>query len=285
MTDAFDNRIVSVGIEINGETMIFEGLDIHASGLRNTTPTEATATIVISNLTRAHRNYILTKASPFIQGKDQKPLRVWLDVGRESYGTFRLFDGGCWAMGATQPPDIGIVLESTANLAALNIIASTSFGGTVPLKTIAQKIADKNKLTLEYKVKNDKKIANYSYSGSVGREIQQLATMGGVKAYIAENNTLVVIDADAPRSDTTVLIDLIGGMVGVPQATASGVIVRTLVNSAIKIGNNVEIISEINPAVNGKYRVETIQFDIANRHPQFFYTLYCTNTFMTNGTQ
>lgn len=285
MTEAFDQRIISVGLDINGETFLFEGLDIRATGIRNTSPTESTATIVISNLTKEHRNFILTKASPFIQGREQQPIQCFLDVGRESYGTFRLYDGGCWAMGATQPPDIGIVLECTANLASLRVMSSVSFAATVPLKVIAEKIAQQNGLKLEFKVKNNKNISNYSYSGSIAKQVQKLSSMGDVKAYIAENNTLVVIDADAARNPKAILIDAAGGMVGVPQPTASGVIVRTLVNNALKIGNNVYINSEINPSVNGEYRIESMQFDIANRQNPFFYTLYCVTTFSSKGTQ
>lgn len=285
MTSAYDNRIVSLGIVIDGEVLLLENLDIHATGIANTTPVAATATIVVSNLTREHRNYILTKATSLPKQSETNPVRVFLDVGRESYGTFRLFDGYCWAMGATQPPDIGIILDGTISDPILALIANVSFSGNVSLKTIAERVAKDCKLKLEFKVKNNKSIANYSYTGSVAKQVQKLAQMGDVKAYIAENKTLVVIDANETRGETKTLIDSKNGMIGVPQANAAGVIVRTLINNELKIGGIVSIKSEINPAVDGDYRVETIQFDVANRQNQFYYTLFCTNTFYNAGNQ
>lgn len=286
MVSAFDPRIVQVGIDINGESLLFEGLDIRASGTKFYSPTNSRCSIRISNLTREHRNYIMTKATPLnAPGHQRQPINVTLDVGRESYGTFRLFEGAAWAFGATQPPDIGITLESITNNLSNSLIDTTSFGALVPLKTIAQKIADQNKLRLDFKVTNNKNIANYSYNGPVGKQVQKLAEMGGVNATVDVNSTLLVRDAGVPRSDTVILIDQIGGMVGVPQPNMAGVIVKTLINSSIQIGSQVNIQSVINPSVDGLYYVRSISFDVANRDKPFWYTLFCVNNYFYAGTQ
>jgi hypothetical protein len=285
MTSAFDNRIVQVGIEIDGELMLYEGLDIRASGTKFYATTNNQCSIRISNLTKDHQNYILTKATPLApQGQSPTPINITLDVGRESYGTFRLFEGQAWAMGATQPPDIGIILESLTNNIDFGFIQATSFSTQVSLKTIAQKIADLNGLTLDFKVTNDKMIENYSYTGAVAKQLKKFSEMGGI-AVTLQNKTLIVRDANTPINDATILIDAIGGMVGIPLVNMGGVTVRTLINSSINIGSKIRIKSEINPAADGDYFVYAMTFEVANRDVPFWYVLDCKPLWSFGGTQ
>ena len=98
MASAFDERIVKVGIVINGEETIYEGLDIRARGTKILSPIMDTCEIVISNLSKETRNYLLSNATPLFRiGQDRKPVIVNLYVGRASYGTFLLFSGSCFA--------------------------------------------------------------------------------------------------------------------------------------------------------------------------------------------
>ena len=123
MTDAFDWRIVKLGLELNGETTIFDGgyrggvgFDIVASGRRYLSASMSQCDLAIYNLTKEHRNYILTHATPLVQqGQNRKGIFVTLDIGRESYGTFRMFEGYSFACKPSQPPDIGIFLQSMTN--------------------------------------------------------------------------------------------------------------------------------------------------------------------------
>lgn len=287
MTSAFDQRIIQVGVEIDGTTYLYEGLDIRASGTKYLSPTNNNCTIRLSNLTRDHRNYILTKATPLnAPGRQRQTVNISLDVGRESYGTFRLFEGAAWAMGATQPPDIGIILEGLTNNLAMSLINTVSFAAATPLKTIAQKIADQNGLALDFRVANNKNIANYSYTGPVGKQVQKLSEMGDVIAHV-DGKTLHVIDTSPTlgADDPVILLNQNTGMIGVPQPNMGGVIVKCLITSSIKLGTRVNIQSEINPSVNGEYTVWNINFDVANRDQPFWYTLFCRNDIFFRGSQ
>jgi hypothetical protein len=156
----------------------------------------------------------------------------------------------------------------------LSIIASSSFGGVTSLKTIAEHVAKQNNKKLEWKVKNDKQIGSFSYTGPVAKQVQKLAECGDVNAYV-DNDTLVVIDSNAPRTEGTILIDEDGGMVGIPQPVWDGVLVKVMAASTIQLGGKVNIQSKLNPSVDGEYYVWQINFEIASRDHPFWYTLYC----------
>lgn len=279
MTSAFDSRIVRVSLEINGDITVLEGLDIRASGRKYASPINNECTVRISNLTEAQKNFILTKASPIINRKGGKrAVNLYLDVGRESYGTFRLFGGGVLATGATQPPDISITLQSINNNYATSLIGMNSFGAVVPLKTVAQKIADQNGLTLEYKVStaNNKNIGSYAFAGALAKQVLKLSEAGNVNAFV-DNDKLVVIDINQIRSPKIIILNSDTGLVGVPQANEAGCIVQCLINNEIELCSGITVESKINPAVNGSYKILQINFELANRDTPFFYTLVCSN--------
>lgn len=286
MTGAFDKRIVRVGIQIEKEFLVYEDLDIRLTGQKFAGPTSNNCTIKISNLTRDERNYILTKATPILpKGKKERtPIYVTVDVGRESYGTFRLFEGQCFASSVTQPPDIGIVLRSLTQNFATSVLNVNSQGSTTQLKMIAQSVADQCGLQLDFTKCKDRQIANYAFTGAVLRQIEQLQLVGDVRAFV-DNKTLVVMDKNTYRGTNKFRIDSQAGMVGVPQPTESGASVQVLVTPSIQVGSGISLGSEINPAVNGSdYTVSAMTFDIANRDNPFFYTLSLSNLFLNNGT-
>lgn len=281
---AFDKRIVRVGLEIDGDFLQFEDLDIRIQGQKFGSPIANQCTIRISNLTRNQRNYILTRASPILLRKQQRnPVFVTVDVGRESYGTFRLFEGTVYTSTVTPPPDIGIVLRSLTQSEASGLIQSNSQGAVTQLRDIAQSIADQSGLILEFKA-TPKQIANYSFSGAISKQIEKLQQVGDIRAFV-DNKTLVVMDKGTYRGTEKFLISKETGMVGVPQASESGVIVQTLINPSYQIGSGVEIQSMVNPSVNGSdYNIAQMHFDIANRDTPFFYTLVLSNFFLNQGT-
>lgn len=287
MTSAFDNRIVRVGIEIDGNTFTFEGLNIYARGTKWRSAIMSQCEIRIFNLTQEQRKFILTQASPIVRPPALlKPINVSLDVGRESYGTFRLFEGQVFQGGVTQPPDIGIILNSLTNNYQLSMTQDFTQSSIATLKTIAQQAADSMTppLTLEFSATN-KQIENFSYTGSPQGMIDELNQMGGIIAHI-DNGTLIVTDADKPRGDTIRLINKANGMVGVPQPTASGCLVKMMIDNSIEIGAQVQVESKINPGVNGNYIVRQMDFEVANRDNPFWYTLQCQSIeLFTGGTQ
>lgn len=284
MTAAFDPRIVRVGIEVDGDVTFIEDADIRIQGQKFASPTSSIAVIKISNLTRDLRNYILTKATPIIARRQTRtPVMAIVDVGRESYGTFRLYEGPVYSSTVTPPPDIGIVLRSVAQSEAAGLIASNVHGARTQLKTIAQSIALQNGLTLEFTA-TPKQIANYTFTGGISRQLEKLQQVGDVRAFV-DNKVLVVMNKDSYRGTNKFLLSQETGMVGVPQATESGAMAQCLINPSMQIGSGIVLDSKINPSVNGSdYNISKMSFDIANRDNPFFYSLTLTNFFLNNGT-
>lgn len=291
-TGAFDERIVKVGIEIEGEVLFFDGLDIRAQGQKFADAAVANfCTIKISNLTRDQRNYILSKATPFqrvtngkIDPTSASPVFITLDVGRQSYGTFRLFEGYAYVSSVTQPPDLGIVLRSQSQSELNGLTISYSAGAVTGLKTIAQSVATQCNLILDYKVTREKQISNFTYTGAASRLPERLAMLADIIVHV-DNGTMYVYDNNKNRSDANFLLSQDTGMVGVPQGTENGVLVQALINPGLLIGGGVTINSIINPGVNGSnYNIKQMTFDVANRDDPFFYTMQCVNNFFAQGT-
>lgn len=287
MTDAFDPRLIQVGIEINGNILKFDGLNIYARGTKWTSALMSACEVRISNLTAEQRQFILTQASPIARPPAKlNPINLTLDVGRESYGTFRLFEGQVFQGGVTQPPDIGILLYSLTNNYQLSMTQDYAQSSIATLKTISQQIADamNPKLNLQF-LATDKQIENFSYTGSPQGMIKKLNEMGGVVAHV-DNGTLVVNNANAARGNTVRLLNQSTGMVGVPQPTATGAIVKMMIDNSIQIGGEVQVESVINPGVNGNYIIRQMDFEIASRDNPFYYTLQCqSKQLYTGGTQ
>lgn len=285
MSNAFDPRIIIVGIEIDGDIIFLKDLDIRIAGKMFSSATYNFCNMKISNLTREQRNFIITKATPAIisNNPDKAPVKITVDVGRESYGTFRLFEGNCYTSFITEPPDIGIVLQSLTQISASGAMGFNSQGAMTSLKTVAESVAKQCNLKLEFKVKNPKQIANYSYTGGSINQVAKLGLVGDVDAFVF-NDTLVVIDKKTYRNDGSFVLSQDNGMIGIPQATQAGASARMLVSPEIQIGYGLTILSKINPAVDqNKYYVSQLGFNICNRDNPFFYDLTLSNSAVYQG--
>lgn len=283
MTSAFDPRLVKVGIRINGVFTYFQDLDIRVQGQRFFSETSAFCTIKISNLTRDQRHWLLTNATPVL-ANNITPAYITVDVGRQSYGTFRLFEGTCYTSTVTQPPDIGITFRSLDSSGLASAIQPTSFGPITRLSTISKYVADNLNppVNLDFRVTNDVQIANFSTTSNTNDLIPRLNQIGGVVACV-NNGTLIVRDINGFYQNREFTLDVQHGMVGLPQATESGCLAQMLVHPNVQIGDLININSVINPSVNGQYRISQIAFDIANRDTPFFYTLTLTNKYAPSG--
>jgi len=273
MTAAFDERLVTLTLQLDAGVVEYHGLAIYATGRKYDTSIPASCEVRIFNLTAEARNNILTQASP-LKIQENNPVNMVLSVGRKSYGTFILYQGNVISSDVTQPPDIGITLCAMTQQGAMGLIVKNNQSSIATLRVIAQSIADGIGVPLDFQATNDKQIDNYSFSGPALRQVEKLNHMGGIKAYI-DNDVLVVQDADKPRQGDVVPINANTGMVGVPQVTQFGVVVRVMINPQIKLGGRVRIDSLINPAANGFYNVIQINFEVASRDVPFYYTLSC----------
>jgi hypothetical protein len=277
MAAAFDPRIVRVTIDINGSIQEYTNVRIDARGNKLFSAELTTAEIRIYNLSRENQNWIITTANPFaVSPARLTPIKVTLEVGRESYGTFTLFQGGVYAAGITQPPDMGVILQSMTSNPTLQASEAISSPQTTTIGAIAAQFAKDFGYTLNLRTKNPlRQIVNFCSNGTPIKRLKRLNEMGIVASI--NNNILNITDPGQTISDNITQINSATGLVGVPQAAPWGCSATVMVGQGIDIGAKVQITSTENPSVNGVYLVNAMGFEVSNREQPFFFTLDCHN--------
>lgn len=263
-----DFRILRVGIEISGEIKIFESpLAITANGSKMASATQNTCDVEIVNLTKADRNYLLTETSPF--NKNRTPKKIWVEAGRVSTGTARMFTGEIVSSSPTQPPDIGLKLKCQTGAFQKGNMVARSGMAKEKLSSLSQKVGQDIGVSTEFEA-SDKFIANYSYSGAALQQINALADAGNVDAF-QDDDTLVVKDRGRPRRNRVKIINANTGMIGVPEVTERGVKVKFLFDLDTVLGGEIQLSSELNPALDGSYTIYKLDFDLASRDTSWYY--------------
>lgn len=272
MTDALDPRIVRVGLEIDGVMQLYEDLDIRVRGSKSANPLQNTCEVDISNLAAATRNQLLTATSPFRSGTSRK--RLIVEAGRRSYGTTRLFSGEITAAAPTQPPDIGLNLKAQTGQFAKTQVISRSGAATQSHRAIATQAAATLGVALDYQA-TDRRVANYAFTGSAAREVDHLAQVGGVDAYL-DDDTLVIKPRGTPLTGRVRELSADSGMIGIPEVTERGVKVKMLLDNTTVLGGQITVTSALNPALNGSYSIYGLDFEVASRDVPFYFIASCS---------
>lgn len=271
-TPELDPRLLRIGIEINGQLKLYEGLAMTASGTKYANANQNECEVKITNLDQATRDYLLTETSPFNKNKRRKILTV--EAGRKSTGYSLVFAGDITNAVGAQPPDITLTLKAATGDHAKGDIIATSQPGVAPLQNIAAKVAQDLGASLAFQAK-PKQISNYSFTGSKVKQIEQLGAMGRVNAYL-DDTTLVVKEFNAPLEKRTRELNLDTGMIGIPEFTEQGIKVKMLFDNQTVLGGGINITSKLNPAANGLYTVFKLGFELASRDTPFYYIAECT---------
>jgi hypothetical protein len=266
--NALDPRIVTVSIEVNGQTKIYSSpLAITATGTKYANALQNECVVTIDNLDRETQDYLLTETSPY--NKNRTPKTVTVRAGRESYGTSIIYVGNIVNITVGQPPDITVSLKClTGNFLKGNIFSNNQ-PASVTLQQLTQQIATNGNYVANFQA-TDKNISNYNTSGNIQTQIDSLNQMGNINAFV-DDNTLVVKNAFIPLTGTTRILSAETGMIGIPEFTEQGVKVKFLVDNQTKLGGGIEIRSVQYPATNGQYSIYKLGFQIASREQPFYY--------------
>lgn len=264
---AIDERVVRVGIEVNGKLKTYTGLAVTVSGMKYANPMQNEAEITIYNLDKATQDYILSQTSPY--NFNPTPKIATVEAGRVSYGTSLIYLGNIVSSHPSQPPDIGVTLRCLTSNFVNGQMISANYPGVTPLKTLAEIFANKLNTTLVFQTDNPN-IKNYAYAGSALKQIENLSKIGNINVYV-DNASLILKNIGLPLAGATRIVSAETGMVGIPEITAEGVRVRFMLDNKTALGGEMVISSKIYPAANGRYIIYKLGFEIANRDVPFYW--------------
>jgi hypothetical protein len=264
-----DPRILRVGVTINDELRIFENLAIIAQGSKFASATQNETVIKIANLDKETRDFLATEGTPFNRIRQSKRQKVFIEAGRESTGSARVFLGDITLVTIAQPPDIWTTIKAVTSQYQKGDIISTNEGALSTLSTISKKTADTLGLSHQFEA-SDKQISNYGYTGSATKQVDKIAELGDIDVYV-DDDKLVVKNKNAPIKGDVRIISANTGMIGMPEFTDFGVKVRFLFDIHSKVGQKIEIKSDFYPAANGVYNIFKLNFDLSNRDTPFYY--------------
>lgn len=262
-----DPRIVRVGFEINGQLRQYEGLSIIASGTKYANPNSDECTLKIANLSKELRDYLATETSPFNANKS--PKIMVLEAGRVSYGYSEIYRGNIQTVSISQPPDTWLEVQALTGSEKATEVVSVTKPAKISLQKIAEEVAKGLGASLTFQA-SDKQLANYIFAGGNLSQIKLLADAGDIDAYL-DGNTLVVKDKNVPLTGKVRVLNKDTGLIGIPQITEFGVRATMLLDNQTTIGGALDITSDIYPAVNGKYAIYKMSFDVSSRDTPFYY--------------
>lgn len=282
MVAAFDGRLLNVQITIDGQIISYDQeYFILASGTRYGSGNFGECAIRLDNISKSDRDFIISKTT--LWSLQRSLVQVVINCGRESYGTFELFRGTVISASVTQPPDIGLVLNCATGAAVLGYANAFTAPPQATFLSICQQVANNitaaqptNPIILDFQsTQGGKLINNYSFTGPVTNQINKLAQLAEVRAFI-ENNKLKIRDIGIPDKAASILISSQTGMIGVPQITQTGVRVKILMINDVELNMPVQVVSTVNAQANGNFYIFKMQFEVASRDTPFYWVLDLT---------
>lgn len=264
-----DRRIVRLGIVIGRDITWYEGYKITARGSKYASSISGECEISISGLKEETRNFILQNSKPGpLLTKDS--ISVILEVGRESYGASVYYQGDVFRSAPLPKPDMGVMLRCLVGYnKKRKIVQRGALEALTSLKQISQWVAEDNDLSLSFQIE-DKKIRSYSFTGSAQSSIKNLESLANAEVFVDGETLFVKELGDQARGTVVFNINNKNGTLIEAQAVESGISVKMMFHPSVTVGSIIDVESEINPSLNGRYSVYKTEFDIAKRSPQFY---------------
>ena len=147
---------------------------------------------------------------------------------------------------------------------------ATSLPGTVPLSRIVQQVASDSGLIAQNQA-TEQMVANWNFTGSAIKEVEKLADLPGINAFV-DNDRLIVKNDNTAISGRLRVLSPQTGLIGIPEPTEQGVKVNMLYDNTTQLGGGLEIQSNRYPAFNGRYVIYKLGFSITNRDTPFYLT-------------
>ncbi|WP_312624957.1 baseplate hub protein [Scandinavium sp.] len=268
-----DGRVLEVGIEVNGEMQFYRGAAIAVKINKSTDTKQNSCSVEIDNLLLDTIDYLVTETSPW--NPSQKPKLISIRAGRQATGVENIYNGDVVQADPSMPPDRKLTMKALTQDGAKYKWTSRSSPKTIQLSELCKHVASDYALALRFEAK-DKTVANYVYNGSTAQQIKKLEQVGDVDCFI-DDDFLVVKDYGKGMKGEVRLISKDTGMVGNPAPDDKGVKVRMLFDPSIKLGQQIEIRSDVNKSVNGQYVIYNMAISLATHENDWYADLSCNN--------
>lgn len=232
------------------------------------------AQINIYNLSKENIGFFTTFRNETILGQQQR--RIRLTAGYEGKEAL-LFNGDIIQAMPTMRPDIVLECDCYSNFSANFGIQNIEMHGPLKLKDICQSIADKLKLGFSWLAdeKLNKDIDNFYFSGgSLDKVLYDLNRLSDAVIYV-EDGYLICDNSRVPAKYPVLEVNKDTGMIGLPRPSMFGCDVTVLLNPAIKLGQQIHLVSEAIPSASGNYFVYGITHRGSYRGNAFYTELQC----------
>lgn len=275
----FDPRILTVEIEFEDGSRVYSSpMNIQISGSKTIASAQNTCTICISNMKKEERDYVMSNCNQSL-ASSYKVRRVRVMAGRESKGSWKVFNGDIVGASVSQAPDVTITLRAQTNARDKTQWWAFSKTGPVTLETLVQDTASILGLSykIDPKVDKGKIIPSYTFNGVVTAMIVRISELANVRCYV-DDDTLVVTDWAAGLSNTIVEINKDSGMIGIPEFTEYGIRVKTLADRNIVLGGAIRLSSIMVPVMNADYVITRLDYDLTSREQAFYYDVWANRS-------
>lgn len=149
-----------------------------------------------------------------------------------------------------------------------------SFNGAMSFKTICERVAQNNKVALEFKTDENPILQDYSFKGTPFQQIENLRKYAKSNIFLKNAKLCVFSDNQSPYSITK--IDYKSGLLGSPKPTPLGCEIKCLMNTALQVGQFVELETLKIPQLNGNYRIIEMTHSGSNRGKEWQTALILT---------
>lgn len=269
----FDDRVLNIGIEINGQLHVFTGAAGTVKIVKSSDSKQNSCQIALDNLLLETIDYLVTETSPW--NPNQKPKLITVSAGRQSTGVETIYTGDVILAEPSMPPDRRLSMKALTQNGAKYKWASRSSPKTVQLSDLCKGVASDYDLSLRFEAQN-KTIANYVYNGPLAKQIRKLEQVGDVDCFI-DDDFLVVKDLGKGMKGDVRVFSAATGMIGTPVLDDKGIKVRMLFDPTIRLGQQIEIQSSVNKAANGQYVIYNWAVSLATHENDWYLDLSCNN--------
>ena len=256
----------------NGTKTIHDGLNVQFNITNSANAVGGEANIMIANLPMDEIINTTTLLSSFENVNKRKKIRLSAGYG-DDVGV--IFQGDVvHAEPISEPPDVWLQIEARVGYFDNTKVVTHTIKNKTPIKDIAQQAANWLGLSLKWMSTVNKMVNLFHVSGSANQIIQKLNDLGDIFAY-SDSENLNIIDALNPNTGVTSTLSKSSGMVGIPKIDNNSVRVTMLLNHSLKLGQTINIKSDLIPSVNGSYWIFALTHSGALRENEFYTTACC----------